>query len=49
VLALYTGVWLVVMGLVELVWGFQMRKDSKTLREVGDAVLSHIHEAKKAS
>jgi uncharacterized membrane protein HdeD (DUF308 family) len=49
VLTLYAGVWLVVMGIVEIVWGFQMRKDSKTLREVGDVVRSHIQEAKKAS
>jgi uncharacterized membrane protein HdeD (DUF308 family) len=49
VLTLYAGIWLVVMGIVEIVWGFQMRKDSKTLREVGDVVRSHIREAKKAS
>jgi uncharacterized membrane protein HdeD (DUF308 family) len=49
VLTLYTGIWLVVMGIVQIVQGFVMRKDSKTLREVGDVVRSHIHEAKKAS
>jgi uncharacterized membrane protein HdeD (DUF308 family) len=49
VLTFYTGIWLVVMGIVEIVWGFQMRKDSKTSREVGDVAGSHIHEVKKAS
>src|SRR6478736_6647847 len=49
VLTFYAGIWLVVMGIVEIVWGFQMRNDSKTLREVGDVVREHYHEAKKAS
>lgn len=49
VLALVTGVWLVVMGLVEIVWGFQMRNDSKTLREAGDVVRKRFDEVKKAS
>lgn len=49
VLTIYAGVWLVVMGIVEIVRGFQMRKDSKTLREVGDVVRDHFHEVKKAS
>ncbi len=49
VLTFYTGIWLVVMGIVEIVWGFQMRNDSKTLREVGDVVREHVYEAKKAS
>ena len=34
VLTLATGIYLVVMGIVEVVWGFQMRNDSKTVREV---------------
>jgi len=38
-----------VMGIVEIVWGLQMRNDSKTLREVGDVVREHVYEAKKAS
>ncbi|MDT5167848.1 MAG: hypothetical protein QOD02_1167 [Mycobacterium sp.] len=49
VLTLATGIWLVVMGIVEIVWGFQMRSDSKTVREVGDVVRDHFHQAKKAS
>jgi uncharacterized membrane protein HdeD (DUF308 family) len=49
VLTLYTGISLVVMGIVEIVWGLQMRNDSKTLREVGDVVREHVYEAKKAS
>jgi uncharacterized membrane protein HdeD (DUF308 family) len=49
VLTFYTGIWLVVMGIVEIVWGFQMRNDSKTLREVGDVVRDRFHEAKNAS
>ena len=49
VLTFYTGIWLVVMGIVEIVWGLQMRNDSKTLREVGDVVREHVYEAKKAS
>jgi len=49
VLTFYTGIWLVVMGIVETVWGLQMRNDSKTLREGGDVVREHVYEAKKAS
>jgi len=49
VLTFYAGIWLVVMGIVEIVWGLQMRNDSKTLREVGDVVREHVYEAKKAS
>jgi len=49
VLALATGVWLIVMGVVEIVWGFQMRNDSKTLREAGDVVRQRVDEFKKAS
>ena len=49
VLTFYTGIWLVVMGIVEIVWGLQMRNDSKTLRKVGDVVREHVYEAKKAS
>jgi uncharacterized membrane protein HdeD (DUF308 family) len=49
ILTLVTGVWLIVMGIVEIVWGFQMRNDSKTLREAGNAVRQHVDEFKKAS
>jgi hypothetical protein len=37
------------MGIVQIVQGFVMRNDSKTLREVGDVVRDHFHGAKKAS
>jgi uncharacterized membrane protein HdeD (DUF308 family) len=49
VLTLATGVWLIVMGVVEIVWGFQMRNDSKTLREAGDVLRQRVDEFKKAS
>jgi uncharacterized membrane protein HdeD (DUF308 family) len=49
VLTLYAGIWLVVMGVVQIVQGFVMRNDSKTVREAGDVVRHHFHEAKKAS
>jgi uncharacterized membrane protein HdeD (DUF308 family) len=49
VLTLVTGVWLVVMGTIEIVQGFQMRNDSKTLREAGNVVRERFDQAKKAS
>ena len=49
VLTLATGVWLVAMGIVEIVQGFQMRNDSKTVREVGDVVRERFGEARQAS
>jgi len=49
VLTLVVGIWLVVMGIVEIVRGFQMRNDSKTLREAGKVVRDRFDEAKKAS
>jgi uncharacterized membrane protein HdeD (DUF308 family) len=49
VLTLYAGIWLVVMGIVQIVQGFVMRNDSKTVREVGDVVRRHFHEDRKAS
>jgi uncharacterized membrane protein HdeD (DUF308 family) len=48
VLTLVTGAWLVVMGIIEIVRGFQMRNDSKTLREVGRVVRDRFDEAQKA-
>ena len=48
VLTLYAGIFLVLMGIVEIVWGFQMRSDSKTLREAGNVVRERFHEAKQA-
>ena len=38
VLVLVTGVWLVVMGVVQIVQAFQIRKDAKTVREAVDSV-----------
>ena len=49
VLTLATGAWLMVMGIVEIVQGFVMRNDSKTLREAGNAVRQRVDEFKKAS
>jgi uncharacterized membrane protein HdeD (DUF308 family) len=49
VLTLYAGILLVVMGIVQIVQGFVMRNDSKTVREVGDVVRQHFHEDRKAS
>ena len=48
-LTLYAGILLVVMGIAQIVQGFVMRNDSKTVREVGDVVHQQFHEAKKAS
>jgi uncharacterized membrane protein HdeD (DUF308 family) len=49
VLTLVIGVWLVVMGIIEIVRGFQMRNDSKTLREAGNVLHDRFDQAKKAS
>jgi uncharacterized membrane protein HdeD (DUF308 family) len=49
VLTLATGVWLVVMGIVQIVQGFVIRNDSKTLREAGNVVRERFDQAKKAS
>jgi len=49
VLTLYAGILLVVMGIAQIVQGFVMRNDSKTVREVGDVVRQQFHEAKKPS
>jgi uncharacterized membrane protein HdeD (DUF308 family) len=49
VLTLYAGIFLFVMGIVQIVQGFVMRKDSKTVREVGDVVRERFQQAKKAS
>jgi uncharacterized membrane protein HdeD (DUF308 family) len=37
-LTLVTGVWLVLMGVVQIVQAFQIRKDAKTVREAVDSV-----------
>jgi len=49
VLTLTTGAWLVAMGIVEIVWGFQMRSVAKTVREVGNVVRERFGEAMQAS
>ena len=49
VLTVVTGVWLVVMGIIEIVRGFQMRTESKTLREAGKVVRERFDQARKAS
>jgi uncharacterized membrane protein HdeD (DUF308 family) len=49
VLTVYAGIWLVVMGIVQIVQGFVMRNDSKTIREVGDVVRDRFDSVKKAS
>ena len=49
VVTLVVGVWLVVMGIIEIVRGFQMRNDSKTLREAGKVLRDRFDQAKKAS
>jgi uncharacterized membrane protein HdeD (DUF308 family) len=49
VLTLAVGVWLVVMGIVQVVQGFMMRNDSKTIREAGNVVRERFDQAKKAS
>jgi uncharacterized membrane protein HdeD (DUF308 family) len=42
VLVLVAGVWLVVMGVVEVVQAFQIRKDAKTVREAVDSVSDRL-------
>ena len=42
VLVLVTGVWLVVMGVVQIVQAFQIRKDAKTMREAVDSVSERL-------
>jgi uncharacterized membrane protein HdeD (DUF308 family) len=42
VLTLVTGVWLVVMGVVQIVQAFQIRKDAKTAREAVDSVSERL-------
>jgi uncharacterized membrane protein HdeD (DUF308 family) len=38
VLVLVAGVWFVVLGLVQIIQSFQIRKDAKTIREAIDSV-----------
>ena len=38
VLVLVSGVWLVVLGVVQIIQSFQIRKDARTVREAIDSV-----------
>ena len=49
VLALVTGVWLVVMGVVQVVQAFQIRKDAKTVREAVDSVSDRLAPHRKSA
>jgi uncharacterized membrane protein HdeD (DUF308 family) len=49
VLALVTGVWLVVMGVVQVVQAFQIRKDAKTVREAVDSVSDRLTPHRKSA
>jgi uncharacterized membrane protein HdeD (DUF308 family) len=45
VLTLYAGILLVVMGIAQIVQGFVMRNDSKTVREVGGTLTPRVGHA----
>ena len=49
VLALVTGVWLVVIGVVQIVQAFQIRKDAKTVREAVDSVSDRLTPHRKSA
>jgi uncharacterized membrane protein HdeD (DUF308 family) len=49
VLALVTGVWLVVMGVVQVVQAFQIRRDAKTVREAVDSVSDRLTPHRKSA
>jgi uncharacterized membrane protein HdeD (DUF308 family) len=49
VLALVTGVWLVVMGMVQVVQAFQIRRDAKTVREAVDSVSDRLTPHRKSA
>jgi uncharacterized membrane protein HdeD (DUF308 family) len=49
VLVLVTGVWLVVMGVVQIVQAFQIRKDAKTVREAVDSVSERFAPRKRSA
>jgi uncharacterized membrane protein HdeD (DUF308 family) len=49
VLVLVTGVWLVVMGVVQVVQAFQIRKDAKTVREAVDSVSERLTPRRKSA
>ena len=49
VLAVVTGVWLVVIGVVQVVQAFQIRNDAKTVREAVDAVSDRLTAHRKSA
>jgi uncharacterized membrane protein HdeD (DUF308 family) len=49
VLVLVTGVWLVVMGVVQVVQAFQIRTDAKTVREAVDSVSERLTPRRKSA
>jgi uncharacterized membrane protein HdeD (DUF308 family) len=49
VLAVVTGVWLVVIGVVQIVQAFQIRKDAKTVREAVDSVSEQFAPHRKSA
>ena len=49
VLAVVTGVWLVVIGVVQIVQTFQIRKDAKTVREAVDSVSDRLTPRRKSA
>jgi uncharacterized membrane protein HdeD (DUF308 family) len=49
VLVLVTGVWLVVMGVVQVVQAFQIRSDAKTVREAVDSVSERLTSRRKSA
>jgi uncharacterized membrane protein HdeD (DUF308 family) len=48
-LTLVTGVWLVVMGVVQVLQAFQIRKDAKTVREAVDSVSDRLTPHRKSA
>jgi uncharacterized membrane protein HdeD (DUF308 family) len=49
VLAVVTGVWLVVIGVVQIVQALQIRKDAKTAREAVDSVSERLAPHRKSA
>ncbi|MDT5328892.1 MAG: hypothetical protein QOF31_189, partial [Mycobacterium sp.] len=49
VLTLVTGVWLVVMGVVQVFQAFQIRKDAKTVGEAVDSVSDRLTSRRKSA
>jgi uncharacterized membrane protein HdeD (DUF308 family) len=49
VLVLVTGVWLVVMGVVQVIQAFQIRKDAKTVRQAVDSVSDRLTPRRKSA